>query len=245
MRRTEAGFERPDYITCGGKSWDEYATIAQARPFDEIHVVEDGPSEIGKCINVDDTLIAYANLQYGRQIELNLSTDTSLSPTHNVDNLSDAGGLQIDFQRTTRMPDDDKTHQLPASLGSFPLHNVAAYADVLPDRIVRDGGVFMPMWQREALWIGLTSTRHARYALRFSIGRINAVTGVSMDEIPDESADGQQVQDYLVVPGQEWIDGICVAPGIVRQFVAMPRKYAVPQIRQSLTARASGLRVHC
>jgi hypothetical protein len=45
-----------------------------------------------------------------------------------------------------------------------------------------------------------------------------------MDERVDEAQVPETLQDYVVVPGQEWLDGICVAPGIVRQFVAMPRK---------------------
>lgn len=30
------------------------------------------------------------------------------------------------------------------------------------------------------------------------------------------------IQDYIVVPGQPWVDGIATEPGVVRQFVAMP-----------------------
>jgi len=29
-------------------------------------------------------------------------------------------------------------------------------------------------------------------------------------------------QDYIVSPGQLWLDGIAIKPGVVRQFVAMP-----------------------
>ena len=55
------------------------------------------------------------------------------------------------------------------------------------------------------------------------VGKINAVTGKKMDEV-DKGAADEPVQDYVVVPGQDWLDGICIAPGIVRQFVAMPCK---------------------
>lgn len=44
-----------------------------------------------------------------------------------------------------------------------------------------------------------------------------------MGESKDGTSDGP-AQDYIVVPGQKWLDGICVAPGIVRQFVVMPCK---------------------
>ena len=33
---------------------------------------------------------------------------------------------------------------------------------------------------------------------------------------------GRDPQNYVVVPGQPWLDGYCVEKGIIRQFVAMP-----------------------
>lgn len=122
------------------------------------------------------------------------------------------------------MPDDGKLHSLPAALGAFPLYNAAAYAGALPEKIVKDGGVFFPMWQREALWIGLKANIGRRFALRVSVGRINAISGQSIDDKSIHGGREASVQDYVVVPGQDWLDGICVGPGTVRQFVAMPRK---------------------
>ncbi len=44
--------------------------------------------------------------------------------------------------------------------------------------------------------------------------------------VPDKwlSRDGlnHDTQDYVVVPGQPWLDGYCVDKGHIRQFVAMP-----------------------
>ena len=38
-----------------------------------------------------------------------------------------------------------------------------------------------------------------------------------------EGRDSQRhPQDYMVVPGQPWLDGFCVEKGLIRQFVAMP-----------------------
>ena len=48
-------------------------------------------------------------------------------------------------------------------------------------------------------------------------GKINAISGRSWD--PELNPDDQ---DYLVVPGQPWLDGFCVAKDQIRQFVAMP-----------------------
>ena len=40
--------------------------------------------------------------------------------------------LTIDFQRTLRIPDDDRTYPLPPGLGSFPLRHVDDFAERLP-----------------------------------------------------------------------------------------------------------------
>lgn len=123
------------------------------------------------------------------------------------------------------MPDDDRLHQLPDSLGTFPLFNVEEYAGRLPSTVEEQGGIFFPMWQREAMWMGF----HIRnpdadlcYAVRVFVGRINAITGLSMNEANEKDKNGVSRQGYVVLPGQPWIDGICVAAGVVRQFVAMP-----------------------
>lgn len=155
--------------------------------------------------------------------ELEDSSDSSTTLRANTLLIDD--GLSITFHRTVRMPDDDRLHSLPASVGAFPLYNVADYASRLPEKITDKGGVFLPMWQREALWINFTSIKSKEYAIRVYLGKINAVTGNSMMENDcDENISLGGEQDYIVVPGQNWIDGVCVAPGIVRQFVAMPCK---------------------
>ncbi|EOA92167.1 uncharacterized protein SETTUDRAFT_134260 [Exserohilum turcica Et28A] len=118
------------------------------------------------------------------------------------------------------MPDDNKLHQLPGSLGQFELYSVNAYSERLPSRMKDAGGVFFPMWQREAMWVNFEQGRY-KYAVRVFMGHVNAVSGRQMKEGP-ETQDGVDAQDYIVVPGQDWLDGICVAPGVVRQFVAMP-----------------------
>lgn len=126
------------------------------------------------------------------------------------------------------MPDDNRLHSLPASVGTFPLYNTEDYTDRLPENILEKGGLFLPMWQREALWVELrrpmssytAGNSNQNYAIRVYVGQINAVSGKNMME----ERGTQREQDYLIFPGQPWIDGICVAPGVVRQFVAMPCK---------------------
>ena len=55
--------------------------------------------------------------------------------------------LHISFQRTLRIPDDDKTYPLPPGLGSFPLRHVDDFASGLPDKWLSRGGVLLPMYQ--------------------------------------------------------------------------------------------------
>ncbi len=72
--------------------------------------------------------------------------------------------------------------------------------------------------------MGFSVKGRCKYALRIFVGRINAVSGLLMgDELPHIN-DKEIKQDYVIVPQQRWVDGICVMSGVVRQFVAMPRE---------------------
>jgi hypothetical protein len=120
----------------------------------------------------------------------------------------------ISFQRTLRVPDDNQDYPLPAGLGRFPLQTVDSIP--APPEWHAHGGVFLPMYQSEALWISLG---HSRYpmAIKIAAGKINAVSGTRWCEPLSDAP-----QDYAVVPEQPWLDGFNVASGIVRQFVAAP-----------------------
>jgi hypothetical protein len=126
-------------------------------------------------------------------------------------------GLTISFMRTLRIPDDGKDYPLPPGLGTFPILKVADYADRLPEDWRLHGGVFIPMYQREAMWLSL----HARYwkpnAVKIAIGKVNAVSGKAWDQ-----ALKKEEKDYLVCPPQPWLDGINAGKDTIRQFVAMP-----------------------
>ena len=131
--------------------------------------------------------------------------------------------LSISFQRTLRIPDDGKTYPLPPGLGKFPLRHLEDFGHRLPDSWLERGGVIMPMYQKEALWIYFSAHRdYARdsaypFAVKVYTGKINAVTGREFKNGLDE-----RKQDFLVVPGQPWLDGYCIEEGVIRQFVAMP-----------------------
>lgn len=122
---------------------------------------------------------------------------------------------QISFQRTLRIPDDNREYPLPAGLGRFPLSHIDDYANNLPKNWFEHGGVLLPMYQSEAMWINFNGNYPC--AIKVAAGKINAVTGDSWDDRLSGAP-----QDYLVVPDQPWLDGFNVGEDTIRQFVAMP-----------------------
>ena len=123
----------------------------------------------------------------------------------------------IEFQRTLRIPDDDKTYPLPPGLGNFPLRHLDDHAARVPEAWRRRGGVVFPMHQAEALWINFQSGFGYPFAVKIATGKVCAVTGDAWVNHLNRDP-----QDYVVVPEQPWLDGYCVEKGVIRQFVAMP-----------------------
>src|SRR5215207_8035868 len=93
-----------------------------------------------------------------------------LRPSHR----SDAGCVTISFQRTLRIPDDGRAYPLPPGLGEFPLRLVRDYANRVPAAWAKRGGVILPMYQREAMWLSFGGNPHA---LQVGIGKVCAVSG--------------------------------------------------------------------
>jgi hypothetical protein len=125
--------------------------------------------------------------------------------------------LAIDFQRTLRIPDDGREHHLPPGLGRFPLRHVDDFATRVPEAWRQHGGVMLPMYQAEALWLYFRSETGFPFAVKIATGKLNAVSGE-----PWQQGLHRDPQDYVSVPGQPWLDGYCVEKGVIRQFVAMP-----------------------
>ncbi|MBX9940995.1 MAG: hypothetical protein K2Y32_17165 [Candidatus Obscuribacterales bacterium] len=129
----------------------------------------------------------------------------------------------LNFQRTLRIPDNDQVYPLPPGLGSFPMVHVDDYKNTIPANWIEHGGVVLPMYQSEAMWICFNPRsapgRASAYpfAIKISTGKIDAITGEEL-----KKGLHRNKQDYVVVPGQPWLDGYCVKKGVIRQFVAMP-----------------------
>ena len=132
--------------------------------------------------------------------------------------------LLILFMRTLRIPDDDRDYPLPPGLGSFPLRDVDEVRERVPADWARRGGVIMPMYQSEAMWISFDTptdpVRRVQYpfAVKIATGSINAASGDPWTK----GLNREPRQDYLVTPEQPWLDGYCVEKGLIRQFVATP-----------------------
>lgn len=144
----------------------------------------------------------------------------------------------IEFQRTLRIPDDGRDYPLPAGLGRFPLRYIEDHADALPADWVSRGGVMLPMWRTEALWLNFRPADYP-YAVKIAAGKRCAVTGGEFTmELHDDP------QDYVVVPSQRWLDGFSVGNDRIRQFVAMPlgAGYTVEE-QLSGTAEWGGLQI--
>lgn len=124
------------------------------------------------------------------------------------------GPVRVSFMRTLRIPEDG-LHPLPPGLGRFPLRRVEDYPDTVPAPWRERGGVMLPIYQREAMWLALDADEPA--ALQVGIGKVCAVSGQRWTETLQSDP-----QNYLCLPDQPWLDGINAGEGYIRQFVAVP-----------------------
>ena len=124
------------------------------------------------------------------------------------------GPIRVTFMRTLRIPEDG-LHPLPPGLGTFPLRRVEDYPDTVPPHWLARGGVMLPIYQREAMWLAFNADEPA--ALQVGIGKVCAVSGQRWTEALQADP-----QNYLCLPDQPWLDGINAGEGYIRQFVAVP-----------------------
>jgi tetratricopeptide (TPR) repeat protein len=156
--------------------------------------------------------IVFANQRIG-PVTVDLNGDVMESS----ERLNVGAHTAISFQRTLRVPEDGQEYPLPADMGALPIYRIEDFADKVPPHWLEDGGFFIPLYQREALFIAFKGASWRPTAAKVAVGRINAVSGKPYDEQirPHE-------QDYIIIPDQQWLDGINTGKGLVSQFVAMP-----------------------
>lgn len=124
------------------------------------------------------------------------------------------GPVCVRFMRTLRIPESGIS-ALPPGLGTFPLRRVADYPDTAPASWLARGGVMLPIYLREAMWLALHSQEPS--ALQVAVGKVCAVSGKGWDQRL-----ATDPQNYLALPEQPWLDGINSGDGLIRQFVAVP-----------------------
>lgn len=124
---------------------------------------------------------------------------------------------KLSFHRTLRIPDDGRSYPLPAGLGRFPINRVEDYASTVPNEWLKEGGFFIPLYQKEAVFIQFEGPGWHPTIAKICVGKINAVSGKTYSEILSANR-----QDYVVIPDQRWLDGLVSTTGTVKQFVAMP-----------------------
>ncbi|KAF7559260.1 hypothetical protein G7046_g4892 [Stylonectria norvegica] len=207
----------------------KHATLAtqnwnpdEATPQDFQILVTDGPScydaeaESGLLVNRDDPLHHFAESL--RQLKIRCKDDRVIATSF-------PGQLEITFNRTLRLPEDGELHNQPAGMGHIPVMNVACISkklrnsgnDSLVD-MARKGGVFFPLYQREAMFVSFRATNDS-FAVRPFVGGVNAVSGLLWSTPPSQKS---AKQDYVSVPPQRFLDGIAVGQDTVKQFIAMP-----------------------
>ncbi|MEV6760266.1 hypothetical protein AB0N16_06380 [Streptomyces sp. NPDC051105] len=140
-------------------------------------------------------------------------TDTAVRIDGNTLRLP--GAVAVRFVRTLRLPETG-THPLPPGLGEFPVRRVSDYPDTVPAGWRARGGVMLPVYLREAMWLSFAGTVEPA-ALQVGVGKVCAVSGE-----PWSDRLSRDPQNYLALPRQPWLDGINSGKGTVRQFVAVP-----------------------
>ena len=146
--------------------------------------------------------------------------------------------VSVAFHRTLRVPEDDQDYPLPPGLGRLPVHTVEDFAARAPPAWRKHAAVFVPLYQREALWLGFDGRRWHPNAVTLAAGGVNVISGhPATDRLSDDS------QDYLVVPDQPWLDGFQLEAGVVRQFVAAPLGWKATVGEQLGSEDASALRI--
>ncbi len=128
--------------------------------------------------------------------------------------------LSITFMRPLRLPADDQPYPLAPGLGAFPVRHVDDFKERIPAKWKEHGGVMLPMYQSEAMWLNFQASYvsgqgNYPFVIKIATGKRSAITGEDWSPTLRE-------KDYCVVPPQRWLDGYVIDKDNVRQFVAAP-----------------------
>jgi hypothetical protein len=152
-----------------------------------------------------------------------------------ANNTIEVGDLfKVSLVRTVRVPDDGRVYPLTPHLGDFEVRAASSHASRVPASWSRENGVFVPIYDGEAMWLRFTA--RMPHAVLVTIDSVDAVTARKSDGTLHA-----RPQNYVVCPPQQWLDGLVVDdsqnPGRVRQFVAQPQPRDQDSARGGLTLR--------
>lgn len=142
------------------------------------------------------------------------NAEASLPVALQRDHLTFGDIFSISFQRTLRVSEHG-LNALPPGFGCFSLRSVPQLASRASADMLRRGGVALPIYQCEALWMHFDA--EVPVAVQIGAGMRCAVTG---REFVHELR--RRPQNYVTAMDQPWLDGFKTASGEVRQFVAAP-----------------------
>lgn len=83
--------------------------------------------------------------ELGRDPNASTSSRKNMINIHREGETSADHSLEVSFQRTIRVSDNNAVDNLPPGMGSFPLYKVSRYEDSLPASMKGKGGYFLPM----------------------------------------------------------------------------------------------------
>ena len=99
---------------------------------------------------------------------------TGIAPVKVVRDQLMLGPVRVEFQRTLRIPEAG-LHPLPPGLGRFPLRRVEDYPDTAQAEWLARGGVMLPIYQREAMWLSFDASESDLFELFNGVGSVQNV----------------------------------------------------------------------
>lgn len=65
--------------------------------------------------------------------------------------------MDMGFQRTIRVPDNDITRHIFPSMGTLPTYSIGQFDDTLPREMMRKGGLLIPMYRMSKSFLALSA----------------------------------------------------------------------------------------
>jgi hypothetical protein len=90
--------------------------------FEEFEVILDSSmTQDRDCVSMNESLIESSSRKHNKPIKFDILDSFGSDQRAGVTSIVEDRGLTVASHRILRMPDDEKIHQLPASLGAFPV----------------------------------------------------------------------------------------------------------------------------